>query len=313
MAKNIIPESFEELRQYCPYFSDKFLELFDHYALNRFKKHNTKLQYLYAIAALCNYSKCDFLELTSEQVQEFFHNFEKNADISTVKYNLRIYRAVARFIDANAKDYQISPVYTAYFTTLILPETEVEFDPSEFPSFEEIDYVLQYVKAKNEMSLFIAMSLALRCGMTIHEITGLKREMFFQDAKGNYGIRMKVSNTSDRFVKVPEDVANLIIQYVSSRFTDMSDLLLNKQNRPVSIRSLQNWLRSACLACEIKPFTLNQLRVLSVSHMLKSGAPEKKVAEYINVKGTAWFFRYNRIVKELEDSAVDYTHIKIIE
>ncbi|GEM_PF-4096686 len=313
MAKNIIPESFEELRQYCPYLSDKFLEIFDDYALNRFKKHNTKLQYLYAIAALCNYSKCDFLALTAQHVQDFFHKFEQNADISTVKYNLRIYRAVARFVDAKAKEYDISPIYTAYFTTLILPETEVELDPNDLPTFEEIDQVFQYVKSNNEMALFIAMSLALRCGMTIHEITSLKRPMFFQDAKGNYGIRMKVSNTSDRFVKVPEDVANIIMHYVSARFSDVPNLLLNKQNRPVSIRSLQNWLRSACLACDVEPFTLNQLRVISVSHMLKSGAPEKKIAEYINVKGTAWFFRYNRVVKELEDSAVDYTHIKIVE
>ncbi len=312
MAKSNIPESFEELRQYCPYLSDKFLEILDEYALNRFKKVQTKLQYLYAIASLCNHTKSDFLTLTDKKVQDFFEHFSQEADLSTVKYNLRIYRAIARFIDEHAKLYKVSPIYTQFFTTVSLPEQEIEIDPADLPSFEEIDRVFQYAKEKNEMVLFIAMSLALRCSMTIHEITALKKEMFFQDAKGNYGIRIKVSNTSDRFVKIPEDVANIIMNYVSTRFAEVPNLLLNKQNRPVSIRSLQNWLRSACISCNIKPFTLNQLRVLSVAHMLKSGAPEKKIAEYINVKGTAWFFRYNRVVKELEDSAVDYTHIKIV-
>ena len=313
MARTNIPQTFEELKQYCPYLSEEFLEIFDDYSHNRFKKDTTKMQYLYAIASLCNYNQCDFLSLTASYVQAFFAWFQKEADLSTVKYNLRIYRAISRFIDEHAHVYKLQPVYTQFFNSLVLPEQELEIDPDTLPSFREIDRVFQYAKEHNEMVLFIAMSLALRCSMTVHEITSLKREMFFQDAKGNYGIRFKVSNTSDRFVKIPEDVANIIISYIGSRFVEVPDLLLNKQNRPVSTRSLQNWLRSACLASEVKPFTLNQLRVLSVAHMLKSKVPEQKVADYINVKGTAWFFRYNRVVKELEDSAVDYTHIKIIE
>lgn len=313
MPQSNIPQTFEEIKQYCPYLSEKFLQIFEDYSLNRFKKSITKMQYLYAIASICNYNKCDFLALTVNSVKNFFTWFQQEADLSTVKYNLRIYRAVARFIDEYASVYEVSATYTQFFNSLVLPEEEVEIDPKGLPSFQEIDRVFQYAKEKNEMVLFIAMSLALRCSMTIHEITSLKREMFFQDAKGNYGIRMKVSNTSDRFVKIPEDVAVIIMNYVSTRFVEVPNLLLNKQNRPVSNRSLQNWLRNACISSNVPPFTLNQLRVLSVAHMLKCGVPEQKVADYMNVKGTAWFFRYNRVVKELEDSAVDYTHIKIVE
>lgn len=313
MAQSNIPQTFEEIKQYCPYLSENFLQIFEDYAQNRFKKSMTKMQYLYAIASLCNYCKCDFLSLTASSVQNFFTWFQKEADLSTVKYNLRIYRAVSRFIDEYATVYKVPAVYTQFFNSLILPEEEVEIDPNGLPDFQTIDRVFQYAKEKNEMVLFLAMSLALRCSMTIHEITELKKEMFFQDAKGNYGIRMKVSNTTDRFIKIPEDVAIIIMNYISTRFVEVPNLLLNKQNRPISNRSLQNWLRSACIASGVEPFTLNQLRVLSVSHMLKCGVPEEKVADYINVKGTAWFFRYNRVVKELDDSAVDYTHIKIIE
>lgn len=312
MAKSNVPKTLDEIKQYCPYLSKQFLEIFDEYALDRFKKSNTKLQYLYAIASLCNDTKCDFLELTDKKVQHFFESFQREADLATVKYNLRIYIAIARYLDSNVSKYQLPMLYTQFFTSLSLPEQEIEINPEDLPSFQDIDQVLQYIKRQNQMVLFVAISLALRCSMTVHEITSLKKEMFFQDAKGNYGIRIKVSNTSDRFVKIPEDVAIIIMNYVSSRFVEVPHLLLNKRNRPLSIRSLQNWLRDACIATNVKPFTLNQLRILSVAHMLKCGVPEEKVAEYMNVKGTAWFFRYNRVVKELEDTAVDYTHIKIV-
>ena len=39
---------------------------------------------------------------------------------------------------------------------------------------------------------------------------------------------------------------------------------------------------------------------------------EGKLAEYVNVKNLNWFFRYNRVVEELKDAAVDYSYIKIV-
>lgn len=46
--------------------------------------------------------------------------------------------------------------------------------------------------------------------------------------------------------------------------------------------------------------------------MLKEGAPLGKVAEHVNVKNVSWFFRYNRVIESLDDSPVDYSHLKIV-
>ena len=46
--------------------------------------------------------------------------------------------------------------------------------------------------------------------------------------------------------------------------------------------------------------------------MIKEGTPLNKLADHVNVKNLNWFFRYDRVIETLDDSAVDYSHIKII-
>lgn len=74
---------------------------------------------------------------------------------------------------------------------------------------------------------------------------------------------------------------------------------------------MQRRLRNACMATGVKPFTLQERRVLGTAFMITGGAPLEKTADYTNVKKTDWFFWYNRVLKELDDSTVDYSHLKI--
>ncbi len=133
-----------------------------------------------------------------------------------------------------------------------------------------------------------------------------------QDANGNYGIRLKVTEHAYRYVKLPDDIVELINQYAKQRTDSQPYFFLNKKGKAVSARALQNRLREACLECKVKPFTYNDLRNLSQAVMIKGGAPLGKLAEYVNVKNLNWFFRYNRVVEELKDAAVDYSYIKIV-
>ena len=296
---------------HSPYISQKFISIFQEYAV-RFEKKRTKKEYVYVLNSLCNDTECDFLDLTFAKVQNYFSRHKADLDSKTLKYQLRIFQAVARFLDEHAADYDLTPHFLSCFLMLDFEEPDVLIVPETLPNFASIDKVLGYLKANQDTAVFLAATLALRCSLTINEVVSLKQDMFFQDLNGNYGLRMKVSPVNDRFVKLPQDVVEVISVHLAKRTHDSVFLLLNKHGKPLSIRSLQNRLRDACLACQVKPFTMNHLRTLSTAFMMKEGAPPDKIAEYINIKNQDWFFRYDRVVEELKDSAVDYTHLKIV-
>lgn len=294
-----------------PYISQKFSQIFQDYSA-RFEKKRTRKEYVYVLNSLCNEAECDFLDLSFARVQTYFSHHKADLDSKTLKYQLRIFQAVARFLDEHASDYDLTPHFLSCFLMLDFEDPDVLILPETLPDFASIDKVFAYLKANQDTSVFLAATLALRCSLTINEVVSLKKDMFFQDLNGNYGLRMKVSQVNDRFVKLPQDVVDIIQVHLANRTQDSVFLLLNKHGKQLSIRSLQNRLRDACLACEVKPFTMNHLRTLSTAFMMKEGAPPDKIAEYINIKNQDWFFRYDRVVEELKDSAVDYTHLKIV-
>ena len=187
----------------------------------------------------------------------------------------------------------------------------MQFNPEDLPDLDSVDKVLSYFKQEGDMVGFLSCSMVLRCALTTNEMVKMERNMFLQDANGNYGIRMQLTNHATRFVKIPDDIADLIKQYALQRTDRLPNLFLNKKRRPISARALQNRLLEACQKSGVKPFTYNELRTLNQAIMIKSGASLEKIAQYVNLKQTDWFFRYNRVVEELEDSAVDYVHIKV--
>lgn len=335
----------ESLQSLSPYFSPLFLSAFSAYS-SRFKKERTRREYLYAIASLCNSAGCSFFELRPEHIAEYFQSSDlksqgsandaassKPAESSapspaketSLHYNLRVYRAFARFLDEHAEQYGLMPVYTGLFSSLSSSSEEMEFSMESLPSFEAINGVLGWLRETNDLTTFTAVTLALRCALTVQELVSLRRSMFFLDAHGRTGLRLPVSDSRkssgssgarSRIVKVPEDAAEIIRLLTAGRPAGEENreqsLLLNKYGRPLTVRSLQMRLREACLACKIPAFTMNDLRTLGIAMMLRGGASVSQAAAYTGARNTDWFFRYNRIVTELDDSAADYSHLRIV-
>lgn len=296
----------------CPYLSTTFLSLFDSYAAERFKDPKTRIEYWQNICYLCNYTKTDFLQLTQPLVQEYFSSITSSASLGTRRNRMSIYLAIARYADENALLYHLGASITSVFLMVGIEHLNMEYKLEDLPPLQDVDRILSYFKDTGDIVMFISMAMALFCSQSTSMIVKLRKEMFFQDLAGNYGLRIRVSNLNDRFVKIPEELAQLIIQYTQSRSDSSPYLLLNAYLEPLTARVLQQRLRNACDACGVHPFTLNKLLILGTTLMIKGGAPLDKIAEHINVKKKDWFFRYNRVVKELDTSAVDYIHLKLI-
>jgi len=297
---------------YSKYISERFMEILHKYYAEKIKTKRTEQQYIYVFNALCDHAQCDFLDISREQIRSYFAGIDQNTIIKSTNYDLSVLRAVSRYMDENAADFQIEPRYLDLFSVIEVVLPDMEFKIENLPDFESINQVLAYFKSEGDIVGFLSCSLVLRTTLTTNELVSLERNMFLQDANGNYGIRLKLTNHAYRYVKLPDDIVELINQYSLQRTDNLPCVFLNKKGKAVSARALQNRLRDACLACNVTPFTYNDLRTLSQALMIKEGAPLGKLAEHINVKNMSWFFRYNRVVEALDDSAVDYSHLKIV-
>ena len=232
--------------------------------------------------------------------------------MKSTDYNLTVMRAVARYMDENADTLEIRSEYLNLFSVVDVTFPDMQFRPEDLPELSSIDRVLAYFKSEGDMTGFLSCAIVLRSTLTTNELTALKRDMLLQDANGNFGIRLKLTDHAYRFVKLPADIVELIERYSMQRTDNQPYFFLNKKGKAASARALQNRLHEACIACGVKPFTYNDLRIISQALMIKDGAPLDKIAEHINVKTMSWFFRYDRVVESLSDSPVDYTHLKVV-
>ena len=295
---------------FSPYLSTKFITILKKYYSEKIQEERTKQQYTYVFNALCDYAKCDFLDITQETIKAYFNG--KSSVMKSTDYNLSVLRAVARYMDENADILEIQEGYLNLFSVIDVIFPDLQFRMEDLPELDSIDKVLAYFKSEGDMTGFLSCSMVLRSTLTTNELVSLRRDMLLQDADGNFGIRLKMTEHAYRFVKLPEDIVELINRYSMQRTDSQPYFFLNKKGKAASARALQNRLHEACTACGVRPFTYNDLRILSQALMIKDGAPLEKIAEHINVKNMSWFFRYDRVVESLKESPVDYTHLKIV-
>lgn len=299
-----------EIAAFSPYLSPKFITILKKYYSEKIREERTKQQYTYVFNALCDYAKCDFLDITQETIKAYFN--AKSSVMKSTDYNLSVLRAVARYLDENADILEIQEGYLNLFSVIDVIFPDMQFRMEDLPELDSIDKVLAYFKSEGDMTGFLSCSMVLRSTLTTNELVSLRRDMLLQDADGNFGIRLKMTEHAYRFVKLPEDIVELIDRYSMQRTDSLPYFFLNKKGKAVSARALQNRLHEACTACGVRPFTYNDLRILSQALMIKDGAPLEKIAEHINVKNMSWFFRYDRVVESLKESPVDYTHLKVV-
>ena len=295
---------------FSPYLRAKFITILKRYYSEKIQETRTAQQYTYVFNALCDFAQCDFLDITQEIIKAYFNS--RSSVMKSTDYSLSVLRAVARYMDENADTLEIRPEYLNLFSVVDVTFQDMQFRPEDLPELSSIDRVLAYFKSEGDMTGFLSCAMVLRSTLTTNELVSLKRDMLLQDADGNFGIRLRLTDHAYRFMKLPEDIAALIEQYAFQRTDNQPYFFLNKKGKAASARALQNRLHEACTACGVKPFTYNDLRIVSQALMIKDGAPLDKVAEHINVKTMSWFFRYDRVVKSLSDSPVDYTHLKVV-
>jgi len=290
------------------YFSDRFKGIFKG-MLSGLKKDTSRYDYFLNVSGICSMAGKDFLLLDTKDIDKYFKEAAKSLTPSSLRSRLNGFKSVAKACD-EATEGNLNE----RFGCVKLEDYDELIDPKSLPSYEEIDKVLTYLKVADDMTTFVAISLALRMALTTDEVCSLQRKQFYRDGKGNFGLYFKspVYGGAKRHMLVPDDIADLIGSLVAKRkdITDESYLLVNKRSGQLNKRTLQQVLKDACISAKVPPFTINQLRTLSIAQMFAGGAKAEDVADH-NGSLDRWFFRLERVIKDIDKDPVRYNHISI--
>ena len=301
------------MREPSTYLSNTFKDLIWSDFSKSLKSKGAKSDYFMLCCDICDFSQKDFLYLTEDDAQSYFDRLlqlQIDGKMSLDTINVKFYRlhSISKFISFEQHKYKIS--YFNPFSYVTIPQISEYINISHVPSVPQMDAILN--QSHSDERLFLILSMIIRCGFTVGEICSMRSDSFVCDAAGNYAIRITYRNKS-RFVKLPLDIVSLVNDYASSSAINSDYLFYNNRGNPLRPRDLQRLYAATILFDEALPkFTLSDLRNGAAAYMLKSGVSAKMVADYIGIN-PGWIHRYNKVLKELQVSAVDYTNIKIIK
>ena len=274
----------------------------------------SKSDYYAVIKDICAYKKKDFLQIKESDAQGYFNHLmmlsqKGKQSVKTIRVKLSRLKSFSNFILRHSYLFELQTVYTKNpFQHITLPQEDDLLTKENVPSIEEMNDILK--QAETDPQLHLILSMMIRCGLSAGEICMLKFEDFISDAFGHVGIEYCYRNTK-RYVKVPEDVLQLIREYIGDQDVSHSAYLFhNRRGNQLRIRDLERLYLKYLPADGSPHFTLSDIRNGSAAYMLVCGAPAKDVARYIGI-APEWMRRFEKIIPELHVAAVDYSNIRI--
>lgn len=290
------------------YLSQNTLDLIESHTQD-FKSTKSKSVYMSKIIDICDYCEKDFLELTKNDVLEFF-DYVKRRSVNTRLLWLRIYRSIAQEADQ---------VYgTRLIDSFILPEQleqEVYIDPQKMPAISDIDKLLDYLKESGDDQTFLMIALMLSTGISIKELISLKAGNIVVDTEGAVFLMFepKTKEGITRYIPLTKDIAELLQKFRARGAESIMQndyIFLNKLDQPLSLRSAQLILQKACEAAGTDPIRLRDLKDIARAGMLKGGATFGALSYQTGLSQT-WFFRLDHLVRGMNLAAANYNVLRV--
>lgn len=272
------------------YLSDKFQHYFAQYAAT-LRNERTEAEYRSAVSLLCDYAKKDFLAITEQDADAYFHYLTKRVIEGSLKnttLNGRLYilKQVASYIAESFPEMQYKNPFL-----LVQPERGIKnnIKPSSIPSLAEIDQFLSHVDSP---MYYLIFCMAFRIALSAMDILSLKLSIV-QKFDDNYCLHYPSKNrfTPDRVIVLPKDIEELLINYISnmSYVDDKGHLFYNKHYNPLTPRNLDAYFERTLKASGIETkYTLKDFRSRGILDMvnaaIKSDADISSVGSYVGIK-----------------------------
>lgn len=271
------------MREFVDLCSEEFKQYFYNYSAG--KNNNTRNEYVSYINMLCEYSGKDFLDITTEDAQNYLNYMNnKRSDgkltRKTITVRLACYNTMAQYIDDKADEYS-NP-----FSKLSRPTVKDEFDPNRIPTMSDLDKLMG--EAKKDPQDFLILSLASRVGLSATSILHLTTKSIILDGEDVFlHFEPKDDFSRDSYIKLPEDVKEVLKLYIASKnlnLEEKSSLFKNRWGNPLSIQNVDQLVKRLTSKCGLEEYTLKDFRNRAILEMANAGASKEQLEDYTGLK-----------------------------
>ena len=259
-----------------------------------------------SVEGICNHSGCDYQDLTSDDVYSWCEmrrqELRSPKSFSTCMASIR---SLSRQLDARLGT-DINFLFNLNRTSR--PKTWT-MESEDLLSLRDVNSLLEAIQ--EDLMLTTAVVLAFRCALGITDLVTLHKGMFFRDKKGRAGLRPE--SRSQGYIRIPEDAAAVIDRYLGTLPDNEWLFPSSRVGMHVSQRRLRGWLSDAVKANHLpEQLTFRRLRDFCIVSMLQGGASRGSVANYVSSTAENMAY-YSRVIPELDDSAIKYSRIRVVQ
>ncbi len=294
------------------YFSDKLQTQIIPCYITSFQSEKVKSNYISFIASICDYCRKDFLEINPLQAQSYFNYLvlpvkakKKRPAPSTVRLKYASLHAFSNYLIRNASAYDIQ-YFNNPFDQVTIQQEDPNLNPLRIPTPVQLNNILH--KCESEPALYAALSLVIKCGFTVGELTKLRQDFFILDDSDQAAVVFTYRGLQ-RCIKIPDDVLAVLDYYWNKQTRNSAYLFENKSGHPMRVRDIERLYRK-CMGDDFQ-FTLADLRNGCIALLLASGAPAKEIGNYVGVRSCRWLHRYDKVIPELSLAPCDYSNLYI--
>lgn len=300
------------------YMSDTTMNLFNDYKLT-FKSEQSRKNYFTVVNQFCDYERKDFVACGMTEFMDFCNHIDAEQKIGHYTYKTACFKyhvllLFSYYIDAHGKDYGVT-TFRNSMMKIPKPVPDSYVAVQDIPSTKELDMI--YNTAKLEPMMHAVIALVNKCALTSQQITKLRKSNFLIDANQNVGLVLQFEYSSNRYIKVPDDVVKIMNTWMAVREAKYGDsspfVFVNANGEQISMRSLQNRVKKIMTVTfgeGGKTFTIQDLRNLSAVLMIKGGAEKDTVADYLGIKAR-WIQRYSKAVEQYSEAPCDYINLTL--
>jgi site-specific recombinase XerD len=307
----------KDMREASIYMSELFVnKIWPDFSKDKLKNKRAHQNYYSIVCMLCDNAKSDFLDLSPALAQSYFDSLttqkpkKRRIALSTIQSRLSAMRSISSYILENREKYDISTSYTNVFLFIDIPPLDENVKREDIPTVKELNDIL--ISSSEDAMMFLIFSMVIRCGFAASEICKMKVSQICEDAANNFSVTFHEKNRT-RYVKLPEDVVMVLLDY--RRFIKVSQeyMFYNKKGHVLKVRNLETLVRKyVSLAGVSKYYTIQDIRNAAVCYMKASGADDISIANFIGIEAR-WMYRYDYVVKELDMQPVDLVKLRILK
>lgn len=259
------------------------------------------------------------MKLSEKDAETYFNDLTNRLNSGRLSYStalmrMSVMRGLCDYI--KLKNNREGKSYTNYFKDYILPDTDKTITEEKLPKESELAAVLELAAEYNDDTAYLIFSLVLKCGLTSSEVCSLKTEYLLYDTDECLCIHFPEKKRISRIIKLPSDITQLLLKYISAHRISTGSIFYNKRGTPLKMRDaerlLKKYVNMGISENRVSSgFTLQDMRHAAFKYMLLGGADEAAVAGYAGIT-TKWMSRYRQIVNErTRQNAADFSTLTI--